>query len=373
MKIVSLVDSSADLIQATVLGRALRRKHCEISVYIGPYTEFSQARAYFEHIDLLEPEVNLELGTNPHGVSFSEMLARLERAMLDLSPDLVVVRGDSSATLAGALAAARQLIPVARLEAGVRAYHKRQPEELNRVLADRLADVLFCSTHAAAQRLAEEGIASGVHFSGDVAYDVVAQHLPIAQQHSSILRRVGLYPGYFLLVVMRATALLQEPRYVRNLVKAFNSIREPIIFPMSAQMQSAFDQMDLTLAPHVLAIDPLGYLDMLSLEMHARAILTDARSVQCEAYNLAVPCITLCEDTEMHETIDAGWNYLVGSETDRIVDAVRNFFPPVEHPPLFGDGHAADQIADVLAAQPVVFGQNYDRAAMTLLAGVPVG
>ncbi len=355
------------------MGRVLRRKHHEILVHTGPHTEFFQARAYFEHVDLLEPEVHLELGTNPHGASFSEMLARLERVLLDLGPDLVVVRGDSSATLAGALAAARQLIPVARLEAGVRSYHKYRPEELNRVLADRLADVLFCNTYAAAQRLAEEGIASGVHFSGDVAYDVIAQHLPIAQQHSSILRRVGLYPGYFLLVVMRAPALLQEPRYVRNLVKAFNSIREPIIFPMSAQVRSAFDQINLTLAPHVLAIDPLDYLDMLSLETHARAILTDAHSVQCEAYNLAVPCITLCEDTEVRETIDVGWNCLVGSETDRIIDAVRDFLPPVEHPPLFGDGHAADQIANVLAARPIVFGQNYDRAAMTVLAGVPVG
>ena len=372
MKIVSLIDSSAGFMHATTLSRALRREHLEILVHAGPHTEFFQARAYFEHVDLLEPDVNLELGTNPHGVPFGEMLLRVERVLLDLRPDLVVVRGGSSATLAGALAAARNFIPIARLEAGARAYNKRLPHELNRVLTDRLADVLFCNSHLAAQRLTEEGIISGVHRSGDVGFDIVQQHLPMARQYSSILQRVGLYPGYYLLVVMRSTASAQEPHYLRSVVKALNTIREPIVFPMPAQLQAAFDKLDLSLAPHVLAIDPLGYLDMLSLEAHARAIITDVDSVQREAYHLTVPCITLCDDTEVRETIDAGWNRLVGGKTDRIVDAVRDFLPPMEHPPLFGDGHAADQIAEVLSAQPIVFGQNYDRVAVPLLANVAV-
>jgi UDP-GlcNAc3NAcA epimerase len=373
MKIVSLVDSSAGFMHATALSRALRRRHLETLVHVGPHTEFFHVRACLEHVDLVEPDLNLELGTNAHAVSLGEMLIRLERILVDLRPEVVIVRGDSQATLAGALAAARNFIPVARLEAGIRSYHKRRPAELNRALADRLADVLFCDTDLAVQRLAEEGIASGVHCSGAVGFDMLKQHLPLARQYSSILQRVGLYPGYYLLAVMHSAVSAQEQAYLRSVIKALNTIREPIVFPMSAQLRTALDKLDVPLAPHVLAIDPLGYLDMLNLEAHARAILTDVDQAQREAYHLTVPCITLCDDTEVRETVDAGWNRLVGGQTDRIVDAVRDFLPPIDHPLLFGDGHAADYIADTLSAQPIVFGQNYDRVAVPLLADMAVG
>ncbi len=373
MKIASLVDSYSDFIQAATLSRALRQKHWEVLVHTGHHTEYFQARTYFEHLNLPEPDVNLELKTGARNTPLGELVTRLERALLDLRPDLVIVRGYSAMALAGALTAARQTIPVARLDAGVRAYDKRLPEELNSMLADRLADVLFCSTRAAVQRLAEEGIVSGVHFSGDVVLDAVEQHLPAAQLHSSILQRVGLYPGYYLLAVVEHVNHTQRLDYLGGIVKALNSIREPVIFPMSAQAQVAFNQTDLTLAPHVLPIEPIGYLDMLNLERHARAILTDVDSLQREAYCLAVPCITLRDETDVRETVDAGWNRLVGGETDRIIEAVRDFLPPIEHPPLFGDGHAAEQIAQVLGAQPITFGQNYDRVAMTLDPGLLVG
>ena len=373
MKIASLVDSYSDFIQAATLSRALRSKHWEVLVHTGRHTEYFQARMYFEYVNLPEPDVNLELKTGSHNTPLGELATRLERALLDLRPDLVIVRGYSATALVGALIAARQTIPVARLGAGVRTYDKRLPEELNSVLADRLADVLFCGTRAAVQRLAEEGIASGVHFSGDLVLDVVEQHLPVAQLHSSILQRVGLYPGYYLLAVVEHVSQAQSLDYLSGIVKALNSIREPIIFPMSAQAQSALDRTDLTLAPHVLPIEPIGYLDMLSLEKYARAILTDADSLQREAYCLAVPCITLHDKTDVPETVDAGWNRLVGGETDRIIEAVRDFLPPIEHPPLFGDGHAAEQIAQVLGTQPITFGQNYDHAVMALDPGLLVG
>lgn len=373
MKIITLVDSYLDFIQAATVSRVLRRKHQEILVYIGPHTDYFRARMYFEPLNLPEPEVSLELATSALGASLGEVLVRLERILLDLHPDLIIVRGHSTPALAGALAAARQSIPVARLDAGMRAYNKHLPEELNNVLTDRLADVLFCNTQTAVQHLVEEGILSGVHFSGDLVLDAVEQHLPAARQHSSILQRVGLYPGYYLLAVVQHLNQTQQSDYLRSIIKAFNSIREPIICPLSAQARAAFDQIDLPLAPHVLPIDPLGYLDMLSLEKHARAIITDVDSLQREAYCLAVPCITLRAETSARETVDAGWNQLVGGESVRISEAVRDFLPPIEHPPLFGDGHAAERIAEVLNAQPVIFGQNYDRVAMTLQPNLLVG
>jgi UDP-GlcNAc3NAcA epimerase len=367
MKIASLVDSYSDFIQAATVSRVLRRNHREILVHAGPHDGFFQARTYFEHLELAEPEVNLELGAGTSGVSLGVLLARVERVLLDLRPDLVIVRGNSPTALAGALAAARQSIPVARLDAGVRAYHKRLPEELNNVLADRLADVLFCNTRAAVLRLAEEGIVSGVHFTGDIALDTVEYYRPLARLHSTILQRVGLYRGYYVLAVVQHIDQAAHPDYLFKLVKALNSIREPIIFPLSDQARVALAQANLTLAPHVLPIDPIGYLDMLSLVEHARAIVTDVERLQREAYLLGVPCITVSEETDLPETRLMGWNELVGTHPDRIIAAVRDFLPPVERPPVFGDGHAAERIGEILATQPIEFGGNYTRVAADLL------
>ncbi len=372
MKIVSLVDDYGDFMQVTVLSRALRQRNNETVVYAGPHAELFQARAYFEHLEPVQPEVQLEVGTHSPGAALGELLIRLDRVLLDLRPDLVTIRGDSPAALAGALAASRQQIPTARLEAGGRAYSKRHPREMTRVLADRLADALFCSTHDAAQRLADESIVGGVHVSGDLALDVIRRHLATVQQRSTILQRVGLYPGYYLLVVLGTGDFALDARSLPDLVRALNTIREPIIFPVAKQIRAAFDRSNLTLAPHVLAIDPLGFVDMLSLEAHARAILTDVSGAQRNAYHLSVPCITLRDDTEAGETVQAGWNRLVGSDVDRIVDAVRNFLPPTTHPPLYGDGRAADYIATTLDEAPIYFGQNYDRLTLPLVAEVPL-
>jgi UDP-N-acetylglucosamine 2-epimerase len=373
MKIVSLVDSADNFIRATLLSRALRRKHQEVQVHAGPHMDFFQARAHFEYVDLLEAEVHLELSPQPQLTHWSEALTRVERMLIDQYPDLVILHGDSQATLAGALAAGRLGIPLARLDAGARVYRKQAAHEINRLLIDRLADVVFCHTHLAVQRLAEEGIVAGVHRSGDVGLDIVTQYLPVARQRSSVLQRVGLYAGYYLLAVFRTAPDARDLLYYQRLAKALNTIREPIVFPMSTKVRAAFDQLDVALAPHVLAIEPLGYLDTLNLEAHARAILTDSGGVQREAYHLAVPCITVSAHTEERETVEAGWNFLVDEEADRIVEAVRTFLPPPAHPALFGDGHAVDHIVETLDTRPVVYGQNYDRVAMSLLTAIPVG
>jgi UDP-N-acetylglucosamine 2-epimerase len=343
-----------------------------VLVHAGPSADFFHARAFLDPVELLEPDVHLELSPGAHGNALGDLLIRLERILVDVRPDLLLVRGDSDAALAGALAAARQGIPTARLDAGVRAYAKRLPHELNRLLTDRLADVLFCHSDLAVRRLAAEGLLAGVHWCGDLGLDVVAQYLPVARQRSSILQRVGLYPGYYLLALLRPPPARSTAPDLLNIVKALNAIREPIVLPVSSRLRTALDQIDLPLAPHVLAIDPLGYLDTLQLEAHARAILTDAVSAQREAYHLAVPCITLSAEIEVRETVDVGWNCLAGNSSDQIIEVVRNFLPPLDHPLLFGDGRAAENIAAVLSEQTIVFGQNYDRASLAALPPIAV-
>lgn len=364
MRFASIVGARPEFIQAAPVSRALRRTHQEILIHTGQHYDYRMSQVFFEHLQLPEPDLNLEVGSGSHAEQTGEMLTRLERALLDIKPDAVIIRGDTNSTLVGALAAAKLHIPLVHIEAGERSYNKRMPEEVNRLVADRLSDLLFCVTKTAVRHLAEEGINKGVHFSGDVMLDALLQNLPVARAQSLILQRIGLHPGYYLLATVHRAANTDDPDNLRNIVRALNAISEPIVFPVHPRTRVAIELLGLVFAPHVLAIEPVGYLDMLMLESSARAILTDSGGVQREAYFLSVPCITLRDETELVETVSVGWNCLVGARIDRILAAARDFIPPAEHPPLFGDGQAAQRIIEVLSQGALEFGQNYDRIAM---------
>ncbi len=368
MKIVSIVGARPEFIQAAPVSRALRRQHREILIHTGQHYDYRMSRVFFEHLQLPEPDIDLEVGSGSHGEQTGEMLSRLEHALLDVKPDCVIIRGDTNSTLVGALSAAKLHIPLIHIEAGERSYNKRMPEEINRLVADRLSDLLFCVTRTAVRHLAEEGILRGVHFSGDVMLDALQQNLPVARVTSTVLSRTGLPAGYYLLATIHRASNTDNPENLRNIIGAFNAIREPIVFPVHPRTRAAIDRLGLSFAPHVLAIEPVGYLDMLMLECNARAILTDSGGVQREAYFLSIPCITLRNETELHETVEAGWNQLVGTNPDLIMTTVRDFMPPIDHPPLFGDGHAADYIANMISAGAPEFGLNYDRVAVPVQA-----
>jgi UDP-GlcNAc3NAcA epimerase len=364
MKIVSVVGARPEFIQAAPVSRALRsRRHHEILIHTGQHYDYRMSRVFFEHLQLPEPDINLEVGSGGHGAQTGEMLISMERALLDVRPDLVVIRGDTNSTLVGALAASKLHIPLIHIEAGERSYNRHMPEEINRLVADRLSDILFCVTQTAVRHLAEEGIVAGVYYSGDVMLDALLQNLPTAQANSTILSRVGLPPGCFLLATVHRASNTDNPENLRHIVSAFNAIREPIIFPVHPRTRAVIDRLGLSFAPHVLAIEPVGYLDMLMLESNARAILTDSGGVQREAYFLSIPCITLREETELIETVHVGWNQLVGTQPDQIIATVRDFIPPANHPPLFGEGQAAERIADVIDGSSIEFGMNYARSS----------
>jgi UDP-N-acetylglucosamine 2-epimerase len=363
MRFVSIVGARPEFIQAAPVSRVLRRQHQEILIHTGQHYDYRMSRVFFEHLQLPEPDIDLEVGSGSHGEQTGEMLARLEHALLDVKPDAAIIRGDTNSTLVGALAASKLHIPLIHIEAGERSYNKRMPEEVNRLVADRLADMLFCVTQTAVQHLAEEGIIAGVYFSGDVMLDALQQNLPVARAESTILSRIGLPAGYYLLATVHRASNTDSPDNLRRIVSAFNAIREPIVFPVHPRTRAVIDRLGLSFAPHVLAIEPVGYLDMLALESNARAILTDSGGVQREAYFLAVPCVTLREETELTETVQAGWNQLVGAQPERIIETVRDFVPPADHPPLFGDGHAAERIVERMTDGALRFGLNYDRLA----------
>jgi UDP-N-acetylglucosamine 2-epimerase len=275
------------------------------------------------------------------------MLPGIERAVLDEEPDWVLVYGDTNSTLAGALAAAKIGAPVAHVEAGLRSFDRTMPEELNRIVVDRLSSLLFCPTRLAAANLADEALTEGVHVVGDVMLDANLRLAPLARERSGALDAAGVEPGRYLLLTLHREANVRSEGLGR-IASALNALDEPVVFPTHPRTAAALAYHDLALGAHVRVLPPAGYLDFAALASQARLVLTDSGGVQKEAYWYGVPCITLRTTTEWVETVETGWNRLVGDDPELILRAVAEAVPPPERPPLYGDGRAADRIADLL-------------------------
>jgi UDP-N-acetylglucosamine 2-epimerase len=285
------------------------------------------------------------------------MLMRIEEVLLDEKPDCVLVYGDTNSTLAAALAAVKLHIPVAHVEAGLRSFNRRMPEEHNRVLTDHAADLLFCPTQTAVDHLAHEGIIRGVHLIGDVMYDAVLYNAQLAAQKSDALERLNLTPRHYVLATVHRPRNTDNAERLGDILSALEEIAThyPVVLPAHPRTRTAMDalgyqQQSALLGEGLYVTEPVGYLDMLMLEKNARLILTDSGGVQKEAYFFAVPCLTLREETEWVETVEAGWNVLVGADRAAIVRLAREFQPIEEEKPpaLFGDGEASEKIATLL-------------------------
>ena len=357
MKIVSVVGARPEFIQAAPVSRALRPAHQELLLHTGQHYDYLMSQTFFDELGIPAPDYNLEVGSGSHGQQTAEILSRMDEVLLKESPDLVIVRGDTNSTLAGALAASKLRIPVAHIEAGERSFDRRMPEEINRLVSDCLAGLHFCASQAAVERLAAEGFRDSVHWVGDVMLDAMLQNQPLARRKSDALQRFGLKQGAYALMTIHRAANTDEPARLRQIVDALNRVEETVVFPAHPRTRKALDQIQARFEPHVKLIEPVGYFDILILEENARLIATDSGGVQREAYFLGIPCLTLREETEWVETVQAGWNRLVGVEPERVLEAWFHFAPPAERPPIFGNGTAAQRIADILTGEPVQFGR----------------
>ncbi len=348
MKVVSIVGARPQFIKAAAVSRLLRRQHQEVLLHTGQHYDDLMSDVFFHELDLPRPDVNLGVGSASHGRQTGEMLIGIECVLLEERPDRVLVYGDTNSTLAGALAAAKLGLPLAHVEAGLRSFNRTMPEEINRVVTDRLSDLLFCPTRTAVENLAREGITSGVHLIGDVMYDILLRSLPLAERRSDILERLGLMSGGYLLTTIHRAGNTDVRANLSAIVAGLNATGEPVVFPLHPRTRHALARWGISPAENIRLIEPVGYLDMLILEKNARLILTDSGGVQKEAYWLGIPCLTLREETEWTETVEAGWNVLVGTSVERMVEAVRTFHPRGERPALFGDGRAGEKIVGLL-------------------------
>jgi UDP-N-acetylglucosamine 2-epimerase len=375
MKIVSVVGTRPEFIQATPVSRALRVNHQEILVHTGQHYDYLMSQVFFEELGTPAPDYNLEVGSGSHGWQTAQILDCIEEVLIKEQPDLVIVRGDTNSTLAGALATSKLHIPTAHIEAGERSFDRRMPEEINRLVTDCVADLHFCASQAAVQRLAAEGITDSVYWVGDVMLDAILHNRPIARRKSDVLARLDLEPGAYALVTVHRAANTEEPARLLQIVEALNSLPESIVFPAHPRTRKALTRLGAHFASHVRLIEPVCYFDMMMLEDNARLIATDSGGVQREAYFLGIPCLTLREETEWIETVEAGWNRLVGTDPEQVLDAWFNFAPPPAHPPIFGDGAAAQRIAQILDSGAATFGlpRRHHEAPSERLALVEVG
>jgi UDP-N-acetylglucosamine 2-epimerase len=361
MRVLSIVGARPQFIKAAPVGKALRAAgYTEILVHTGQHYDDGMSAVFFRELEIPEPDYNLGVGSGFHGWQTGQMLMRIEEVLLAEKPDWVLVYGDTNSTLAGALAAVKLHIPLAHVEAGLRSFNREMPEEHNRVLTDHCSDLLFCPTQTAVDNLAREGITQGVHLVGDTMYDAVLQFAEIACQRSTILQDLDLKPKGYLLATVHRPYNTDNPENLRNILAALAEIEEPIIFPIHPRTRRRIVEFELdNPLPETCAgpsrsirnpkfIDPVGYLDMLMLEQRARMILTDSGGMQKEAYFFGVPCVTLRSETEWVETVEAGWNVVVGADSNQIADVIYNFVSPVERPPLFGEGRAAERVIGLI-------------------------
>lgn len=355
MKIVLVVGARPQFIKAAAIYRALPAELETFLLHTGQHYDENMSAVFFRELDIPEPSVNLGVGSAPHGAQTASMLLGIEAVLLAEKPDAVVVFGDTNSTLAGALAAAKLSIPLAHVEAGLRSFNRRMPEELNRVLTDHASDLLFCPSQTAVDNLAREGIHSGVHLVGDVMADVLAFASQRARTSSSILERLGLQEGGYLLVTLHRAENTDDPSRLGKVISALRKVEQPVVFPAHPRTLKALrgaglaeEQAQGLGIGSLKVIQPLGYLDMVRLEASSRLVLTDSGGVQKEAYWLGVPCVTLRDESEWVETVQAGWNVLVGVDPERILRAVHTLSPPLERPQLYGDGQASQRIVAIL-------------------------
>jgi UDP-N-acetylglucosamine 2-epimerase len=260
----------------------------------------------------------------------------------------VLVYGDTNSTLAGALAAAKLHIPVAHVEAGLRSFNRRMPEEINRVVADHVSTLLLCPSEQAVTNLRAEGITEGVHDVGDVMADALLAAAARARAVSDVTTRLGLEEGGYALATVHRAENTDDPERLRAILEAFDALAQPIVFPVHPRTRAVLARIGYEAPEHVRLIEPQGYLDLVRLLASARVALTDSGGLQKEAYWLGVPCVTLRDETEWVETVASGWNVLAGADRERFVDAARAATRPALRPALYGDGNAGARVVSLL-------------------------
>jgi UDP-N-acetylglucosamine 2-epimerase (non-hydrolysing)/UDP-GlcNAc3NAcA epimerase len=359
MKILTVVGNRPQFIKAAAVSRHVRERGEEILVHTGQHYDRELSELFFEELDVPPPDHLLGVGAGSHADQTARTMTRLEPLIAERAPDAVLVYGDTNATLGGALVAAKAGVPVAHVEAGMRSFVLTMPEEINRVVADRLGGLLLCSTPTAMDNLAREGLVEPARLVGDVMADVALTFGPIAERRSRILERLGIEPGSYLLATAHRAENVDDPARLAQLVDVLvaASHEAPLVFPVHPRTAGRLDASGLRErldGDSIVFTPPLGYLDVTCLLRGARTLLTDSGGLQKEAFLAGVPCVTLRPVTEWAETVEAGWNRLVDLDAGAALAALAELAPlrdgPAPDAGVYGGGTAGLAVATELAA-----------------------
>ncbi len=375
LRLVTVVGARPQFVKAAAVSRALRRAAeqgrdyglVERLVHTGQHYDREMSAVFFDQLGIPAPAVNLGIGSGPHGRQTGRMLEAIEAALLDERPDAVIVYGDTNSTVAAALAAAKLQIPVAHVEAGLRSWNRRMPEEINRVVTDHLSTWCFCPTPTAVENLVREGIREGVHLVGDVMADVLAALGEAPGGVATRLAGLGVSPGSYYVATLHRAENTDDPARLAAILDTLAGLPQPVLLPLHPRTAARLADLGRRTVGAVRQLEPVGYVEMIALIRYARGVLTDSGGIQKEACLLGVPCVTLRDETEWIETVRHGWNWLAGADPGRIAQGVarieqwRRFGGataagrpfPAEEPhgrePLYGDGRAAERLLAILA------------------------
>jgi UDP-GlcNAc3NAcA epimerase len=358
MKMLTVVGARPQFIKAAAISRVIRDQYAnaieEVIVHTGQHHDKNMSQIFFDELDIPKPKFNLEISGGSHGAMTGKMIEGIERVLLQERPDFLLIYGDTNSTLAGAISAAKLHIPVAHVEAGIRSFNMRMPEEINRILSDRISSLLFCPTNTAVENLTNEGINNGVYQVGDVMYDVALFYRDRAQQNSRILSSLGLASKKFALATCHRAENTDDPQRLASILGTFAEIAKdmPLVFPLHPRIKKLIFENHLnSLLDSIITTEPLPFLDMVALERDAKMILTDSGGVQKEAFFYNTPCITLRDETEWVETVSLGWNQLVGANAKAIIQAVEKVKMATyskAHQNPYGNGDASQMICQCL-------------------------
>jgi UDP-N-acetylglucosamine 2-epimerase (non-hydrolysing) len=350
MKVMSVVGARPQFIKAFAVSRELRPDHEEVLVHTGQHYDEKMSDVFFEELGMPEPGYNLGVGSNTHGRQTAAMLESIETVIEDETPDVVLLHGDTNSTLAGATACAKMDPLLAHVEAGLRSYNREMPEEINRVLTDHASDLLFPPSESAAETLEQEGINEGVYVVGDVMYDAILWARDIAESESGILERIGLAENEFILSTVHRAGNTDNQERLETIIDALLNAPLPVVFPVHPRTENRLQGYGLweQATSEIEMIDPVGYLDFVRLLDASERVATDSGGVQKEAFYLDTPCVTMREETEWIETVESGWNVLVGADRKAISKELSVNRNLSEKPTPYGEGSAAESIVKIL-------------------------
>lgn len=349
MKVASIVGARPQFIKAAPVSKALQEsKHQEILLHTGQHYDYEMSNIFFEELNLKKPDINLGVGSGPHGRQTGEMLAAIEQVLLEAKPDWVLLYGDTNSTLAGALAAVKLHIPIAHVEAGLRSFNRQMPEEINRIVTDCVSTLLFCPMQRAVNQLAAEGVTEGVVLSGDVMLDAFEHDRRLARMTPSVLERLGLMSGDYILMTMHRAANTDNPEMCRLRLAQVGALDRLVVWSIHPRAVAALRENGGRLPANLRPIEAMGRLAIIQLMEGASAVVTDSGGLQKEAYWARVPCFTLRQETEWVETVEAGWNSLISTEPGSLREAIESWKQPAEWPEIYGHGQAAQVVASSL-------------------------